>query len=82
MSGEVSAKLGAVGVAAGTCSSVVEGLVFLRGRPRGRGMVVGAAGGWAALVAADTRTGELVETASGEAVIIAETGEENGFVDR
>lgn len=81
MSGEVSAKLGAVRVAAGTCGSAVERLVFLRGRPRGRGMM-GAARGLAALVAADTRTGELVEAASGEAVITTGTAEENGFVDR
>lgn len=81
MSGEFSAKLGAVRVAAGTCSSAVEGLVLRRGRPRGRGMV-GAPGGLAALIAADTRTGELVEAASGEAVITAGTAEENGFVDR
>lgn len=81
MSGEVSAKFGAVRVVAGTCGSAVEGLVFLRGRPRGRGMVE-AAGGLAALVAADTTTGELVEVTSGEAVITAGIAEENGFVDR
>lgn len=64
MSGEVSAKLGAVRVVAGTCGSVVEGLVFLRG-------ILEAAGGLAALVAADTTPKESVEGATGEAVVTA-----------
>lgn len=81
MSGEISARLGAVRVVAGTCGSVVEGFVFLRGRPRGRG-ILEAAGGLAALIAADTTPEELVEAASGEAVITAGKAEENGFVDR
>lgn len=81
MSGEFSAKLVAVRVVGGTCASAVEGLVFLRGRHRGRGTVE-AAGGLAALVAADTIAEELLEAASGEAVTTAGIAEENGLVDR